>query len=48
MAAAVAAGAVRDRTGHDREARIVALCWVGLPVAVVTLAGLVRPVCVDR
>jgi mannosyltransferase len=48
MTAAVAAGAVRGRTGHDREARIVALCWVGLPVAAVTLAELVHPVYVDR
>ncbi len=48
MAAAAMAGAARRRAGHCREARVVALCWVGLPVAAVTLAELVRPVYVDR
>jgi mannosyltransferase len=41
---AVVAGAVRG----DRRARVVALWWVGLPVAVVTAGELVRPVYVDR
>ncbi len=41
---AVVAGAV---TG-DRRPRVVALCWVGLPVAAVTAGELVRPVYVDR
>jgi len=48
MAAAVVAGAVRRRAGDHREARIVALCWVGLPVVAVTLAELIHPVYVDR
>jgi mannosyltransferase len=41
---AVVAGAVSG----DRRARVVALWWVGLPVAVVTAGELVRPVYVDR
>ena len=47
MVAAVVAGAVRGRA-KDGDARVVALCWVALPVAAVTVAGLVRPVYVDR
>ena len=44
VVAAVVAGAVRG----DRRARLVAVCWVALPVAVVTAGELVRPVYVDR
>ncbi len=44
MSAAVVAGAV----GPPRKARVVALCWVGLPVVAVTVAELVHPVYVDR
>ena len=44
VVAAVAAGALKG----DRRARVVALCWVGLPVAAVTAGELVRPVYVDR
>lgn len=47
MVAAVVAGTVRRRRADDR-ARVVALCWVVLPVAAVTVAQLVRPVYVDR
>ena len=47
MVAAVAAGAVRGRQGHN-DARVVALCWAGIPVGAVTVAELVRPVYVDR
>lgn len=46
MAAAVVAGAVRGPGGD--AARIVALCWVGIPVAAVTFAEVIRPVYVDR
>ena len=45
--AAAVAGAVPGRPA-DREARVVALCWVALPVAAVTVAQVVRPVYVDR
>ncbi|MGI8809704.1 MAG: glycosyltransferase family 39 protein [Acidimicrobiales bacterium] len=48
MGVAVVAGAVGGRPGADREARVVALCWVGLPVAAVTVAETVHPVYVDR
>jgi len=41
---AVAAGA----RAVNRQARVVALCWVGAPVAAVTVAELVRPVYIDR
>ena len=41
---AAVAGVVKG----DRQARVVALCWVGLPVAAVTAGELVRPVYVDR
>ena len=44
MVVAVIAGGVKG----DRRARLVALCWVGLPVAAVTAGELVRPVYVDR
>ncbi|MGI8984833.1 MAG: glycosyltransferase family 39 protein, partial [Acidimicrobiales bacterium] len=44
VAVAVAAGAVRGRG----RARIVALCWVALPVAAVTAGQLVRPLFVAR
>ena len=44
MVVAVIAGAVRG----DRRTRVIALCWVGLPVAAVTAGELVRPVYVDR
>ncbi|HVL04834.1 MAG TPA: glycosyltransferase family 39 protein [Acidimicrobiales bacterium] len=42
--AAVVAGALRG----DRRPRVVAMCWVVLPVAAVTAGELVRPVYVDR
>ena len=41
---AVVVGALRG----DRRARVIALWWVALPVAVVTAGELVRPVYVDR
>jgi len=41
---AVAAGS----RSTNRQARVVALCWVGAPVAVVAVAELVRPVYIDR
>ena len=44
LLAAVVAGVVRGRGGT----RTVALCWVGLPVALVTAGELVRPLYVDR
>ena len=44
MVVAVIAGTVRG----ERRTRVVALCWVGLPVAAVTAGELVRPVYVDR
>ena len=44
MAAAVVAGAL----GRGGRARVVAGCWVVLPVAAVTAAQLIRPVYVDR
>ena len=44
MSAAVVAGAV----GGRGNVRVVALCWVGLPVTAVTVAELVHPVYVDR
>lgn len=43
--AAVVGGAFAAR---HREARVVALCWVAVPVAAVTAAQLLRPVYVDR
>lgn len=47
MVAAVVAGAVRGRRPQS-DARVVALCWVGIPVGAVTVAELVHPVYVDR
>ena len=47
MVAAVAAGTVRGRRAQS-DARAVALCWVGIPVAAVTVAELVHPIYVDR
>ena len=47
MVAAVAVGAVRGRRAQN-DARVVALCWVGIPVSAVTVAELVHPVYVDR
>ena len=44
MVVAVVAGVVKG----ERTARAVALCWVGLPVAAVTVGELFRPVYVDR
>jgi mannosyltransferase len=48
LAVAVLAAAVAGALSTDRRPRIVALCWVGLPVAAVTAGELVRPVYVDR
>jgi len=47
LVATVAAVVAGSRTS-DRQARLVAVCWVALPVAAVTLAELVHPVYVDR
>ncbi len=47
MVAAVVAGAARG-SQQDGKGRVVALCWVGIPVAAVTMAELVHPVYVDR
>jgi len=44
---AVVAGVLLRRR-DDRQARLVGLLWVGLPVSVVTVAQAVRPVYVDR
>ena len=48
LALAVVAAAVAGALSRDRRPRVVALCWVGLPVAAVTAGELVRPVYVDR
>ncbi len=53
MVTVVAGGAglaVRDRTarGAHRPARVVALCWLALPVGAVTVAEALHPVYVDR
>ena len=48
LATAVVVAVVAGAATGDRRARIVALCWVGLPVAAVTAGELVRPVYVDR
>ncbi len=42
--AAVVAGAA----SRHRVARVVAMCWVALPVAAVTIAEAIRPVYIDR
>ena len=47
VVAAVVAGALGGRSA-DRRARAVAVAWVGIPVALVTAAQLLRPVYVDR
>ena len=47
LVATVVAVVAGTRT-RNRQARVVAVCWVGAPVAAVTLAELVRPVYVDR
>jgi len=48
LALVVLAAAVAGACRGDRRPRVVALWWVGLPVAVVTAGELVRPVYVDR
>ena len=45
---AISAAVVAGTVGGRGNARVVALCWVGFPVAAVTGAELVRPVYVDR
>lgn len=47
MVAAVVAGASGGRA-TDHRARVVAACWVGVPVAAVTAAQILRPLYVDR
>lgn len=48
LALAVLAAAVAGAVRGTRPAGVVALCWVGVPVAAVTAGELLRPVYVDR